>query len=167
MSPPPQKIYHSWISSPLWSLKTEKECVGTMIILIIVDNEDTGANLCNQIKSTRCGPYHSGIVFFMLNLSYDVTCYFNVFFSFPFFAAEYWKIPQRWWPSFPCLPSFHSWILCSISYPLTAWKVSKYGVISGPYFPVFGLNTGKYGPEITSYLDTFHAVPYVHMYCIN
>ena len=23
----------------------------------------------------------------------------------------------------------------------TAWKVSKYGVISGPYFPAFGLNT--------------------------
>ena len=40
----------------------------------------------------------------------------------------------------------------------TGWKVSKYGVISGPYFPVFGLNTGKYGPEITPYLDTFHAV---------
>ena len=39
----------------------------------------------------------------------------------------------------------------------TAWKVSKYGVISGPYFPVFGLNTGKYGPEITSYLDRFDA----------
>ena len=33
----------------------------------------------------------------------------------------------------------------------TAWKVSKYGVISGPYFPVFG-------PEITPYLDTFRAV---------
>ena len=30
-----------------------------------------------------------------------------------------------------------------------AWKVSKYGIVSGPYFPVFGLNTGKYGPEIT------------------
>ena len=27
------------------------------------------------------------------------------------------------------------------------WKVSKYGVFSDPYFPVFGLNTGKYGPE--------------------
>ena len=40
----------------------------------------------------------------------------------------------------------------------TAWNVSKYGVISGPYFPAFGLNTGKYGPEKTSYLDTFHAV---------
>ena len=45
--------------------------------------------------------------------------------------------------------------------------MSKYGVISGPYFSVFGLNTeisvfspntGKYGPEITPYLDTFHAV---------
>ena len=38
---------------------------------------------------------------------------------------------------------------------------------SGPYFPVFGLNTetygvspntGKYGPEKTPYLDTFHAM---------
>ena len=36
--------------------------------------------------------------------------------------------------------------------------MSKYEVISGPYFPVFGLNTGKYGPEITSYFDTFYAV---------
>ena len=74
----------------------------------------------------------------------------------------------------------------------TAWKVSKYGVISGPYLPVFSPktgkyrlhllelqficvlsflhiisntawkvskpNTGKYGPEITPYLDTFHAM---------
>ena len=37
-------------------------------------------------------------------------------------------------------------------------KVSKYGVFSGPYFPVFSPNTGKYGPEKTPYLDTFHAV---------
>ena len=36
--------------------------------------------------------------------------------------------------------------------------MSKYGVICGPYFPVFGLNTEKYRPEITPYLDTFHAV---------
>ena len=27
----------------------------------------------------------------------------------------------------------------------TAGKVSKYGVFSGPYFPVFGLNTEIYG----------------------
>ena len=58
----------------------------------------------------------------------------------------------------------------------TAWKVSKYGVFSGPYFPVFGLNTKKYGPEKTPYSDTFYAVvisaeplfqsflPYCHSY---
>ena len=40
----------------------------------------------------------------------------------------------------------------------TAWKVSKQGGIFGPYFPVFSPNTRKYGPEITPYLDTFHAV---------
>ena len=34
----------------------------------------------------------------------------------------------------------------------------KYGVFSGPYFPIFGLNTGKYEPEKTPYLDTFHVV---------
>ena len=27
----------------------------------------------------------------------------------------------------------------------TAWKLSKYRVFSGPYFPVFGLNTETYG----------------------
>ena len=50
-------------------------------------------------------------------------------------------------------------------------KMSKYGVFSGPYFPAFGLNTekypylsvfslnaGKYKPEKTLHLDTFHAV---------
>ena len=31
-----------------------------------------------------------------------------------------------------------------------AWKVSKYGVFSGP-------NTGKCEPEKTPYFDTFHA----------
>ena len=36
----------------------------------------------------------------------------------------------------------------------TAWKVSKYGVISGPYFPVFSPNR----TEVTPYLDTFHLV---------
>ena len=38
------------------------------------------------------------------------------------------------------------------------WKVSKYKVISGPYLPVFSPNIGRYGPEITPYLDTFHLV---------
>ena len=35
--------------------------------------------------------------------------------------------------------------------------MSIYAVISGPYFPVFGLNTGEYQPETTPYLDIFHA----------
>ena len=47
----------------------------------------------------------------------------------------------------------------------TAWKVSKYGVISGPYFLVLGLNTGKYGPEITQYFDTFHAMLAISFNC--
>ena len=53
----------------------------------------------------------------------------------------------------------------------TAWKVSKCRVISGPYFPVFGLNTEiyavnlsihsenrKFRTEITPHLDSFHGV---------
>ena len=46
--------------------------------------------------------------------------------------------------------------------------MSKYGVFSGPYFPVFGLNTeiygvnfipntGIYGPGKSAYLDMFFA----------
>ena len=51
------------------------------------------------------------------------------------------------------------------------WKVSKYGVFPGLYFPAFALNTdiysvnlriqsecGKCGPVKAPYLDTFHAV---------
>ena len=40
----------------------------------------------------------------------------------------------------------------------TVWKVCKYGIFSGPYFPPFGLNTENYGPEKTPHLDTFRAV---------
>ena len=48
--------------------------------------------------------------------------------------------------------------------------MSKYGVFSGLYFPVLGLNTEiyavfipntrKYVPEKTPYLDTFHSVSF-------
>ena len=34
----------------------------------------------------------------------------------------------------------------------------KYEVFSGPYFPVFSPNRGKYGPEKTPYLDSIHAL---------
>ena len=61
---------------------------------------------------------------------------------------------------------FHSHICCRyvqvwfvvLSKESTVWKAPKYGVISGPYFPVFGLNKGKYRPEVTRYLHTFHVV---------
>ena len=43
-------------------------------------------------------------------------------------------------------------------FSINAWKMSKCGVFSGPYFPASELNTGKYGPEKNTYLDTFHAV---------
>ena len=41
-----------------------------------------------------------------------------------------------------------------------AWKVSKYGVVSGPYFPVFSPNREKYGPEKTPYLDLINETKY-------
>ena len=38
---------------------------------------------------------------------------------------------------------------------------SKYGVFSGPYFPAFSPNVGKYGPEKTASLDTFPMVTFI------
>ena len=41
----------------------------------------------------------------------------------------------------------------------TAWKMSKYEVFSGPYFPVFGLNTEIYGVNLHFWaLFTQHTV---------
>ena len=63
---------------------------------------------------------------------------------------------------------FTSYSICSANIKTsTAWKVFKYGVITGPYFPVFSPNTGKYRPEITPYMDTFHAVLSYNMGLIN
>ena len=44
----------------------------------------------------------------------------------------------------------------------TAWKLSKYEVISSLCIPVFIPNAGKYGPEITPYLGSFHTVVDLH-----
>ena len=44
------------------------------------------------------------------------------------------------------LPVF--WIVIQIKRTLTVWKVSKYRFFSGPYFPVFGLNTEIYSGNI-------------------
>ena len=59
-----------------------------------------------------------------------------------------------------CLtPIYIMFILIS----LTAWKVSKYRVISGKS-PYSVPNTGKYGPEIIPYLDTFQAVSFSYFF---
>ena len=48
--------------------------------------------------------------------------------------------------------------LFKFSATYAAWKLSKYGIISGPGFHVFRPNAGKYETVITPYLDTFYAV---------
>ena len=56
--------------------------------------------------------------------------------------------------------SCHAWLFpIFFAAPIvaaTSWKLFKYEVFSGSYFPVFSLNAGKYGPEKTLYLDNFH-----------
>ena len=52
-----------------------------------------------------------------------------------FYFSYYFALTQTIWR---LLSPFKRSILT------TAWKVSKYGVISGPYFPVLGLNTEIY-----------------------
>ena len=54
-------------------------------------------------------------------------------------------------------PAVYWWFLQNCQ-NYNVWKVSKYKIFSGSYFPVFSPNTRKYGPENAPYLDTFHAV---------
>ena len=70
----------------------------------------------------------------------------------PYFAWEFyfsWKQLSKLISKF-----LNIWLVFSEAEAAGAWKVSKYGVIFGPYFPVFSPNTRKYGPEITPYFDT-------------
>ena len=48
--------------------------------------------------------------------------------------------------------------LTEMIYIHTAQKGSECRVFLGKCFPVFSLNTGKYGPEKTPYLDSLYAV---------
>ena len=65
----------------------------------------------------------------------------------------------------PCLPAF------VLNTEDKAWKLSKCGVFSGPYFPAFGLSTKRYRVSLciqseclkiqtrkTQNTDTFHAL---------
>ena len=62
------------------------------------------------------------------------------------------------WEQRKKLSNFHESLHFYFTKLGTAGKVSKYEFVFGPCFLVFGLNTRKYGPEKTPYLDTFHAV---------
>ena len=67
----------------------------------------------------------------------------------PFF--EWWRnFLKLKWKSISWITNKNLWLwyqlerkACSKKF-LTVWKVSKYGVFSGPYFPTFGLNTERY-----------------------
>ena len=100
---------------------------------------------------------------------------FSFFFTFPFFSFFNFSWNELWMEKVTDQVIFMTsqkvssqffFLLVEIGHgkhrklimTYTAWKISKYGVISGPYFPVFSLKIGKYEPEITWYLDTFHAV---------
>ena len=50
------------------------------------------------------------------------------------------------WSVFFCIQSEYRKI--RIFFYCHSWKVSKYGVFSGPYFPAFGLNTERYSIRI-------------------
>ena len=53
--------------------------------------------------------------------------------------------------------NIHKFNIGNVKVPLRE-KCPNTDVFSGLYFPAFGLNTGKYGPEKTPHLDSFHAV---------
>ena len=84
------------------------------------------------------------------------------------FPKIYWKLQWSIWITTLCkrdlnMKFFRSAFFCfrrdtKFYSHFTAWKVSRYEVFPGQYFPVFGLSTGKYRPEKTLYLDTFHAM---------
>ena len=74
--------------------------------------------------------------------------YAGVLFKIKFYWLWTWNFLKR-----DTLTKASSSEFCKISKKLygalvngtdTAWKVSKYGVFCGPYFPVFGLNTERY-----------------------
>ena len=65
-----------------------------------------------------------------------------------FESLEYCVLIQYGLPlPLPYCTQVHAFV-CPFSRTSTAWKVSKYGVFSGPYFPVFGLNTEIYSVNL-------------------
>ena len=59
------------------------------------------------------------------------------------------------WDKWKILTRVNSKNICLVERCMKSVQIRSF---SGPYFPLFGLNTGKHGPEKTPYLDTFDAV---------
>ena len=90
------------------------------------------------------------------------------------FLGDVWPVFVREWPIWILsgIDVLHLWRMAHLSIYrcrsravlfntwLHQWIsiLTFYRVLSGAYFPVFGLNTGKYGPEKALYLDTFQTV---------
>ena len=64
-----------------------------------------------------------------------------------------------------CYFEWYKLLLNYIHYPFRSPSMEFF---SGPYFPVFSPNTGKYGPEKSPYLVTFHSVNFYSVrYSVN
>ena len=77
---------------------------------------------------------------FVFSFYYSFLAVAHFFKSFFHFQIYYNIYMYTWWMK----------VKIEVCLLLTAWKVSRCGVFSGPYFPVFGLNTERYRVEIQS-----------------
>ena len=92
----------------------------------------------------------------------------RVYSKSPLIGKSKWNILEKvYYDHSTLLPQ----LFATSSVGSTVWNVSKYRAFSGPWFPhsdwiprdtkylsVFSPNAGKYGPEKTPYLETFHTV---------
>ena len=122
----------------------------------------SGGRFCHlNVKRLTPGVYWKVIqTYANLQYPYCVSCICSRFSTLKLVRYMIFFRMTMYFKNFQCLCHSRSdTLLCY--HPIftsTAWKVLNYGVISGPYFPVFSPNTGQYEPEITPYLDTFQAV---------
>ena len=131
-----------WLAPMIWSVK-RKSILRIDFSLNIVRLVECRYNIQCKIfnifsKDSRC----FGLHFFRNGISWDIYRNLAAKHSNPLvmeiLAKNYRKSVQF----------IYSCLLVKRKHS-TSWKVSKYGVISGPYFPAFELNTERY--EVRSF----------------
>ena len=95
----------------------------------------------------------------VFHICMDWTNNFQAFLSLARTSPTFFRIISDY-----LIPCFLGRPLGEIALTSIVWKVSKYRVISGPYFPVLSPNTETYGPEITPYLDTSRSAGWFYIY---